>query len=115
MNVLQHSNFRPDRLLANDRTASIWKISVPRPNNDLIKTKEQLTAFRTYTRQLFDEIKSIYGQRTVLNVFPAAGVSACVEFGRVRMPKADMPWLIYDENPAHGGFVPAINIPFGDN
>jgi SMODS-associated and fused to various effectors sensor domain len=33
-----------------------------------------------------------------------------VEFGRVRMPKADLPLLIYDENPVAGGFQSALSI-----
>jgi len=37
-----------------------------------------------------------------------------VEFGRVRMPKADMPWLIYDQVNARGGFIPALSIPEGE-
>jgi hypothetical protein len=33
-----------------------------------------------------------------------------VEFGRIRMPKADLPLLIYDENRETGGFKPALTI-----
>jgi len=33
-----------------------------------------------------------------------------VETGRVWMPKADLPMLIYDQNRAAGGFVQALSI-----
>jgi len=33
-----------------------------------------------------------------------------VELGRVRQPKADLNWIIYDENRALGGFTKAIGI-----
>ena len=37
-------------------------------------------------------------------------VAAAIEFGRVWMPKADLPLLIYDQNSAVGGFQKAISI-----
>jgi len=48
-----------------------------------------------------------------LNVFPVTAVSLAVEFGRARMPKADMPWRIYDQNNKRDGFVHAIDVPLG--
>jgi len=50
----------------------------------------------------------------MLHVFPAMPVSLAVELGRVRMPKADMPWLVYDQVNARGGFVRALTIPDGE-
>lgn len=93
---------------------SIWTITVPTPQNDLIKTREQLSTFRSIVRALFDEIKAAYSESTLLHVFPVAAVSVAVEFGRVRMPKADMPWRIYDQIGGRG-FVNALDIPYGGN
>ena len=93
---------------------SIWTITVPTPHNDLIKTREQLSTFRSLARLLFDEIKAAYDQSTLLHVFPVAAVSIAVEFGRVRMPKADMPWRVYDQVGGRG-FVNALDIPYGEN
>lgn len=93
---------------------SIWNVSVARPNNDLVKSREHASQFRTLLRELFDRIKAVYGQTTQLHVFPAAPVSLAVEFGRARMPKSDMPWCIYDQNNKRGGFVKALNIPLGE-
>jgi hypothetical protein len=61
-------------------------------------------------RSLLDKIKAIHGQRSLLHIFPATSVAAAIELGRVRMPKADMPWQLYDQANARGGFVPALRI-----
>jgi len=61
-------------------------------------------------RPLLDKIKAVHGQTTTLNIFPATSVSTAVELGRVRMPKADMPWQVYDQVNKLGGFIPAIKI-----
>jgi hypothetical protein len=93
--------------------ARIWTVTVPSPNNDWTKTREQLAAFRILLRSLLDRIKVRHGQTTPLHVFPAASVAACVELGRVRQPKADTPWVLYDQ--VHGrGFIKALTLPFGE-
>lgn len=93
--------------------ASIWRVTIPRPNLDHVKSREDLARFRTVIREVFDEIKAAHGQWTTLNVFPVTAVSLAVEFGRARMPKADMPWRIYDQNNKRDGFVHALDIPLG--
>jgi hypothetical protein len=90
--------------------ASIWVITVQMPHNDVMKSRKQLSGLRAVLRRAFDEIKFAHGQSTILHIFPAAPVSACLEFGRVRMPKADMPWQLYDQVNPLGGFVPALSI-----
>lgn len=94
--------------------ARIWTVTIPEPNNDSMKTREQLAHLRTLLRRLLDRIKARHGQTTTLHVFPAASVSACVEFGRIRQPKADMPLRIYDQVNDLGGFVEALSLPSGD-
>jgi hypothetical protein len=94
--------------------AAIWTVTTPVPHNDLIKSREHLSQLRSVFRQLFDQIKAVYGAGTPLHVFPACAVSASIEFGRARMPKADMPWIVYDEIPSRGGFVLALHINNGD-
>jgi hypothetical protein len=89
----------------------IWRVSVEAPHNDLLQTESQLREWRSALRTLFDRIKAAHGQQTTLHIFPAVPVSAAVEFGRVRMPKADMPWQLYDQVNRLGGFVPALSIP----
>ena len=43
-------------------------------------------------------------------IFPVMPVSLAVELGRVRMPKAEPRWEIFDEHQARGGFVHALTI-----
>jgi hypothetical protein len=91
-------------------SAAIWRITIPEPNQECIRSKADLTAFRQTVRLLLNEIKASHGQDAVLPIFPAAPVSSMVELGRVRQPKADMNWIIYDENRALGGFTKAVEI-----
>jgi hypothetical protein len=94
--------------------AAIWRVTVARPHTDLIKSRTHLVALRSLLGPLLDRIKARHGQTTPLHVFPAVGVSAAVELGRVRMPKAHMPWVIYDQVNDRGGFIPALSIPHKD-
>ncbi|RKD16249.1 hypothetical protein BCY91_05080 [Pelobium manganitolerans] len=89
---------------------SIYTITIPAPFNDYLKNKVHLEDFSVVVRQLLNEIKSIHGGTTPLHIFPAMPIAAAIEFGRVWMPKADMPLEIYDENTFSGGFNKAIEI-----
>lgn len=88
---------------------SVWHLSIDFPENDFLKTEGILSNFRNVVRGAFDAIKSQHGC-IELHVFPAMPVSAAVEFGRVWMPKADMPMVIYDQNKIKGGFHKTITI-----
>lgn len=102
---------RIDRVLGGD--ACIWSVTTSAPHNDVVKSTATLGAFRATLRPILDRIKAAHGHRTTLHVFPALPVSLAVELGRVRMPKADMPWLLYDELSSLGGFIPAFTIESG--
>lgn len=88
----------------------IFTITIDNPNNDFLKTKSQLSQFRIIMRQVFEEITTIYGNNTYLNIFPAMPVATAIELGRVWMPKADLPLRIYDQNSANDGFSLALEI-----
>ena len=75
-----------------------------------IRHKDQLSMMRKKVRELMIMIKQKHGQNTPLSVFPAMSVSCAIEMGRVRMPKADMPWIIYDQNNKEGQFIETITI-----
>ncbi len=90
--------------------ACIWGITIPKPHNDFTKSRTQLSEFRLMIRPLLDRIKARHGQTTPLHIFPAASVSVAVELGRVRMPKADAPWKIYDQVNQRGGFIHALTL-----
>ena len=88
----------------------MWEITLNgTPDNDFLKTEILLSDFRCTVRHAFDKIKSHHGC-VDLYVFPAMPVSASIELGRVWMPKADMPLVIYDENKSKNGFHKTITI-----
>ena len=97
------TNERIKKILGNN--VSIWTITHDNPNNDFIKTENQVENFRKEMRKLFDEIKKCHGQGIPVHVFPAIPVSLAVDMGRVWMPKADSPLIIYDQNNQAKSFI----------
>lgn len=101
------SDDRITRVLGED--VSIWSVEVDAPHNDAMRHPEDLAAFRQVIRRLYDDIKSAHGQNAAINVFPALPVSCAVELGRVRMPKADLPLVVFDQA-GEAGFVKRLDI-----
>lgn len=89
---------------------SIWTITHKNPSVDFLKAKHILSDFREVCRNALNIIKAKHGQNNPLHVFPVMPVSACVEFGRIWMPKADVPLVLYDQNNKNGGFFKTITI-----
>lgn len=94
---------------------SIWELTVADRHNDFLRSQAQLTMFREIVRKLINSIKEAHGQSRPLKIFPAMPVACAIEFGRVRMPKADMPWIIYDQNNKAGRFIETIPMIGGTN
>jgi hypothetical protein len=92
------------------RNVSIWELTIGNPHNDFLRSQAQISMFRDTLRKLFVAIKEAHGQSRPLSIFPAMPVACAVELGRVRMPKADMPWVIYDQNNEAGGFIKTLTI-----
>ncbi len=90
--------------------SSIWELTIDNPHNDFLQSRAQLRAFRQTVRAVIVDIGKAHGKRTELFIFPAMPVACAIEFGRARMPKADMPWTIFDQNNKLGGFVRALTI-----
>lgn len=90
--------------------ANIWEVTVDKPHNDFMKSKQQLSSFRKYVRQMMVHIKNKHGNDVPLHIFPVMPVSCSVELGRARMPKADMPWIIYDHDVETQEFKKSIEI-----
>jgi hypothetical protein len=90
---------------------SIWELTVPKDHigNDNIRNKVQHSMMRTKIRDLMVQIKEMHGS-VPLSIFPAMANSCSVEMGRARMPKADMPWIIYDQNNEKHGFIKTLTI-----
>lgn len=99
---------RIHRVLGSD--VPIWSITADNPHNDIMRRAEDLRNFRRLLRRTFDRIKAVNGSHAEIHVFPAMPVSTAIETGRVWMPKADLPLVIYDENPHHGGFMKTLRI-----
>lgn len=91
---------------------SVWELTVPEEHigNDNIRNSAQFSMMRSIIRKLMVLIKGVHGSTTPLFVFPAMAVSCSIEMGRARMPKADMPWIIYDQNNKEKNFIKAITI-----
>ncbi|MES9999172.1 MAG: SAVED domain-containing protein [Candidatus Thiodiazotropha lotti] len=102
------SRDRIERVLGKD--TSIWEITIQNPHNDFMQAREQLSLFRKRMRSLIVDIKREHGNATPLHIFPVMPVSCAVELGRCRMPKADMPWIVYDHDIKSQEFEKAIEI-----
>lgn len=93
---------------------SIWEITIAEPHNDFLQSKAQLARFRQRLRKLMVDIKRKHGQRTPLRIFPVMPVACAIELGRIRMPKAEMPWMLFDHDRKSQQFLSTFEIK-GDN
>lgn len=89
---------------------SIYTITIDSPFNDFLQNKAQLQEFSAAIRKLLNDMKLVHGADTPIHIFPAMPVATAIELGRIWMPKADMPLIVYDQNTALGGFTEAIRI-----
>lgn len=102
------SNDRIQRVLGDH--AAIWKVTLADPHNNFMQSKHQLYLFMEEMRKLMVDIKKRHGNDAPLHIFPVMPVSCAIELGRIRMPKADMPWIVYDHDIATQEFVKTIEI-----
>ncbi len=91
------------------QNVSIWTLSVDQPGNDVVRRPEDLQNFRETLRRAYAQIKKVHGEGVTINLFPALPVSLAVETGRVWMPKADLPLLVFDQVPGRG-FISTFTI-----
>lgn len=91
---------------------SIWELTVDDQfvHNDIIRSPAQLSMFRSEMRKLIAQINHKHGNDNTLSIFPAMPVSCSVELGRIRMPKADIPWIIYDQNNKAKKFIKTLTL-----
>ncbi len=83
---------------------SIWSVTAAGANNDILKARRSLSSFRELMRRIYRDIKDAHGDKARINIFPAMPVAMAVEVGRVWMPKADLPLIVWDEHKGVGGF-----------
>lgn len=89
--------------------AAVWTLTIDRPGNDVVRSPDDVAAFRTALRGLYRDVKAKHGEGAAVSVFPALPVSLAVEAGRVWMPKADLPMLVYDQSQGRG-FITTLRI-----
>lgn len=99
-----------DRITSVLGEVPIWSVTTPITDRETIRSEEDLKHFRQTLRATFDAIKARHGEEAEIHVFPALPVSAAVELGRVWMPKADLPLVLYDQDRTVGGFVERLTI-----
>ena len=111
LNLSLSATITNDRIQAiMGRDCAIWTLTHAQPHNDYVRTADQVSNFRIVARKMLDNIKAQHGQDVELHVFPAMPVSMAIELGRVRMPKADLPFVLYDQNHRTGGFTKIFTI-----
>ena len=75
---------------------SYWVLTCQNPNRDMLQSKNQQNDFRLHMFALLERINtSAVGKE--LFIFPAMPQSCAIELGRLRLPKSDMPWVIWDK------------------
>lgn len=90
---------------------SIWEMTITGPNNDFLRSEAQISMFRTAARKVLVDIHAAHPGAADVKIFPAMPLACAVELGRIRQPKADIPWTIFDQNKQHRRFIPALTLP----
>ena len=88
---------------------SYWVITCENPYRDMMRTRHQLSDFGTLLKKVLCEINA-NSVGKMLQVFPAMPVSCAIKMGQVRLPKADLPWVLYDLPKESEVFVKTITI-----
>lgn len=81
-----------------EQGVSIWEMTVPNPNNDYLRSKEQLHDFRVKVRSILEDINHYAPTGESIDVHMAMSVSCAVSLGIVRNTKADRAFNLFDRN-----------------
>ena len=90
--------------------AAVWEVTSTDCHNDCLRSEAQLAEFRQKVRKLFVELREAHPAAKQIHVFPVMPVACAIELGRVRMPKADLPWVVYDHHNKQDAFVKRLTI-----
>ena len=88
--------------------AAVWSLTALTPHNDILRSPADQAEFRLTVRRLLDRIKAVHGEGREIHLFPAMPASLAVELGRVWMPKADPPMVLYDRQGPR--FIPTFTL-----
>lgn len=88
-----------------------YKMTIPFPNRDHLKSREQLEMFADQMRTLLARIREVHGADCCIHVFPAVPAPVAIKLGQLLLPKTDPTIRIYDHHKNSGGFRYALTIP----
>lgn len=95
-------------ILGNDTT--VHHLTIKRPDRNFVTNSDVQDAFINTIRPFIEDIKNSMLHHDVLHVFPVMPTSLNVRLGMDYMPKADLPWVIYEQANATDGFFAALTI-----
>lgn len=102
------SNDRIIEIIGED--VAIWEISISSPNLRFVKNNKIQVEFQKVFEQVLEEINKVHNNIDKINIFPAVPQSLAICIGRAKMPKVDLPFVIYDQNNKKGKFIETIVI-----
>lgn len=91
------SQYIINRIRDRYKDASIWIITCSHPHNDMLRSKEQLSNFGKIVKDTIEKINCA-SDNNEIRIHMAMPAALALELGRVRMPKADKSWVLYDYN-----------------
>jgi len=102
---------RIEKLYAGE-SISIWELTIPKPDNDYLRSKEQLSDFRQKVRAILEDINHHAAAGESIAIHMAMSVACAVALGMVRNEKADRGFKLYDYYNNEEKF--ALNIGIND-
>ena len=99
---------RITRVLGED--CSIYHITIEEPNRYFVTSKEIQDDYIQAMRAILEQIKNEHQNIQCIHTFPAMPNSLAVRMGMDYMPKADIPWKIYEQASPEQGFIETITI-----
>lgn len=93
-----------------EQEVSIWTVRIANPRRDFLKSRFHLQKLKQMFRSALDQLNVAHPNHRQVHVFPVAPNSAAIEFGRVRMPKADKELVLYDQNNKKDSFIKTLTI-----
>lgn len=91
-------------------STSIWEITIDNPNKNFVKNSKIQQTFKNCLEEVLSDIHLKSPDVDFINIFPAVPQSIAICIGQVRMPKAQKPYVVYDENRKTKGFLKTITI-----
>ena len=75
-----------------------------------LNTRNELQRFTSEYIRTLATIRQLHPNLNVIHLFPAAPAPIAIMLGRVRLPKVDPPFRVYDRDARAGGFVVTLEV-----